>query len=79
MRRVARYRNVSADIEGEIDSDLDSGSTTFCCIPRFVARRRRGPRTLPEMERRLQPAAGNDDFSLYPVPERGPKTKRYRF
>ena len=35
--RVARYRHVSADIEGEIDSDLDSGSTTFCCVPRFVA------------------------------------------
>ena len=31
-----RYRLVRADIEGEIDMDLDPGPTTFCCIPRFV-------------------------------------------
>ena len=27
-----RYRLVRADIESEIDSDLDSGPTTFCCV-----------------------------------------------
>ena len=32
-----RYRLVSDDIEGEIDRDLDFGSTTFNCVPRFVA------------------------------------------
>ena len=31
-----RYRLVRADIEGEIDMDLDTGPTTFYCIPRFV-------------------------------------------
>ena len=32
-----RYRLERADIESEIDSDLDTGANTFCCIPRFVA------------------------------------------
>ena len=31
------YRLVRADIESEVDSDLDSGPTTFCCVPHFVA------------------------------------------
>ena len=26
-----------ADFESEIDSELDTGPTTFCCVPRFVA------------------------------------------
>ena len=28
---------MSVDIEGEIDRDLDFGSTTFNCVPRLVA------------------------------------------
>ncbi len=32
-----RYRLERADFESEIDSDLDTGPTTFCCVPRFVA------------------------------------------
>ena len=37
-----RCRLVRADIEGEIDMDLDPGPTTFCYIPRFVPRWYRG-------------------------------------
>ena len=33
---LCSLRLVRADIEGEIDMDLDPGPTTFCCIPRFV-------------------------------------------
>ena len=32
-----RYRLVRADIESEIDSDMDSGPNTFCCVSHFVA------------------------------------------
>ena len=32
-----RYRLERADFESEIDSELDTGPTTFCCVPRFVA------------------------------------------
>ena len=41
-----RYRLVRADIEGEIDMDLDPGPTTFCCIPRFVPHWYRGIYTI---------------------------------
>ena len=34
--RVVRYRLERADFESEIDSELDTGPTTFCCVPRLV-------------------------------------------